>query len=64
MIVPAATREHAGAYVLLERDKKISEDLINCFSDIGITLYDNNGELKSLKSILEETADKWNEIPN
>jgi hypothetical protein len=65
MIVPATTREHIGAYALLERDKKtpeISENLINCFANIGITLYDNNGEMKSLNQILKEISQKWSEL--
>ena len=50
--------------MLLEREKEapqISENLINTFTNIGIALYDNKGEIKSLNQILKEISQKWEE---
>lgn len=57
--------EQFGAYVLLEREKEvpqISENLIYTFTNIGIALYDNKGEIKSLNQILKEISQKWEEL--
>lgn len=56
--------EQFGAYVLLEREKEpeIPENLINIFTNIGIALYDNKGEIKSLNQILKEISQKWEEL--
>ena len=57
--------EQFGAYVLLEREKEapqISENLIDTFTKIGIALYDNKGEIKSLNQILKEISQKWEEL--
>lgn len=57
--------EQFGAYVLLEREKEtpqISESLIDTFTNIGIALYDNKGEIKSLNQILKEISQKWEEL--
>jgi hypothetical protein len=65
MIVPATTKTQTGAYVVLEREKEapqISENLIDTFTNIGIALYDNKGEIKSLNQILKEISQKWEEL--
>lgn len=65
-IHPVASKgEQFGAYVLLEREKEtsqISESLIDTFTNIGIALYDNKGEIKSLNQILKEISQKWEEL--
>ena len=63
MIVPVTTKTQTGAYVVLEREKEpeVSENLIDTFTNIGITLYDNKGEIKSLNQILKEISQKWGE---
>lgn len=51
--------------MLLEREKEtpqISENLIDTFTNIGIALYDNKGEIKSLNQILKEISQKWEEL--
>lgn len=64
MLVPATTKAQTGAYVVLEREKEpeIPEDLIDTFTKIGITLYDNKGKIKSLYQILKEISQKWEEL--
>lgn len=57
--------EQFGAYILLEREietPQISENLIDAFTNIGIALYDNKGEIKSLNQILKEVSQKWEEL--
>lgn len=63
MLVPATTETQTGAYVVLEREKEpeIPEDLIDTFTKIGITLYDNKGKIKSLYQILKEISQRWGE---
>lgn len=66
MIVPATTRDHVGAYVLLEKEIQdeiiVSDNLINTFTNFGITLYDNKGTIKPLNQILKEISQKWEEL--
>ena len=51
--------------MLLEREKEvpqISENLIDTFTNIGIAIYNNQGEMKSLNQILKEISQKWEEL--
>ena len=62
-VIPAG--EQFGAYILLEREKEdpqMSENLIDTFTNIGIALYDNKGEIKSLNQVLKEISQKWEEL--
>ena len=64
-VTPHGSSAQYGAYILLETNEEtpqISENLINIFTNIGIALYDNKGEIKSLNQILKEISQKWEEL--
>lgn len=60
----AGSRNDVGAYVLLEKEDdevKVIE-VETALSDMGITVYNPDGTLKTTNEIIENIAEKWSEI--
>lgn len=56
-IHPVASKDQIGAYVLLE---KINEnELGETLKDLGISVYEPDGTIKTMNKVLNEAAETW-----
>ena len=60
----AGSRNDVGAYVLLEKeDDEVKVDEVETvLNDIGVTVYNPDGSLKTTNEIIEDITEKWSEI--
>lgn len=60
----AGSKNDIGAYVLLEKedDEVKAIEVEAALSDIGITVYNSDGTLRTTNEIIEDITEKWSEI--
>lgn len=60
----AGSRNDVGAYVLLEKqdDEVKAIEVETVLNEIGITIYNPDGTLKTVNEVIESITEKWSEI--